>query len=167
MTLTNHKTFISEETTMAIRKKTRLDTAAGAVERMASLQTKIEPPITLNDRELTYFDAIVKDREASAWSAQHLIFAANQAKTMVQIDDANADIAERGMSITSEKGWNAPNPMVSVKMQLTNSLLAQMKALGMSASQKGLSTPEQKKRNEADVHAREVLEKAKDESLLA
>lgn len=145
---------------MAKPKKTSIQ---GQVDQLNWLQKIIESPITLTDRERFYFDSIVQDREAQSWSIQHLIFAANLAKTLVQLDEANADIAIKGMQTLTDKGWPAPNPMVGVKTQLTNSVINQMKALGMTASQKGLSTPEQKTRNKSDAQVRASLSEIDDD----
>jgi P27 family predicted phage terminase small subunit len=77
-----------------------------------------------------------------------------------QIDEANTDIAERGLMTKSDKGTPVVNPAVTAKASLMSTVLQLNKALGLSASQMGVSGKDQDSRNKADRDARNILEKA-------
>ena len=65
--------------------------------------------------------------------------------------------------VLSEKGWPVTNPAITAKQSLMSTVLQLNKALGLSASQRGVAGNKQTARNKAEQQAREVIEKVTDD----
>lgn len=152
---------------MATKKRQAKNTIAGQVDTMRLVTTKLVPHTKLDDDELIYFNRIVKCRETASWNDLHLDFAANLAIAMVQHDEANLDIAQRGLMVRNERGTMVMNPAIAAKSSISATILQLSKALGLTASQNGLASPDQAKRNQADAQARDSIEKIAKDGLLA
>jgi P27 family predicted phage terminase small subunit len=148
---------------MAQRKRTVKSSIAGQIETTKKLMQKIEPAYPLNDEQTNYFTRIVRSREIESWDDNHILLATNLAVTYVQVDIANDDIASRGLMTKSDRGTPVVNPAVTAKSNLMASVLQLNKALGLSASQKGISGQEQTSRNKAERQARDVIEAVTDD----
>ncbi len=152
---------------MAKRERTLKNSPAGQVETFKTLKDVVEPPIPLEGAELDYFRGIVTAREADTWADNDKLIAANLSKTYAAIDNLWSDIKERGYMVKNERGTPVANPAVAALNQMTSTMQALNRTLGLSASQRGLSGAKQASRNSAEKQAREVLEAAADDSLLA
>ena len=152
---------------MATRKRTMKNTVSGQVEAMAMVSAKIESPIKLDPDESIYFDMVVKSRETASWNPIHLLMASNLAITFAQLDEANSSLASDGLMVRNDRGTKVVNPACAAKSALSATVLQLSKALGLSASQLGVSGKAQQSRNEADAHARGIINKVSEESLLA
>jgi hypothetical protein len=148
-------------------KKTSPLTVTSQVERFKSLRQELESPIALDDGEMKYFKMLIEGREACSWTQHDLLIAANLAITLVQLDDANVEIAKSGFMVKNLKGTPVPSPAIAAKLSLTTTILSMNRHLGLSASQRGLSDGEQRVRNEADKAARKVISRVKGDDLLA
>lgn len=148
---------------MAQRKRTQKNSIAGQIATTQTLMKKIEPAYCLDELQTNYFDRVVRSREAESWDENHILLATNLAVTYAQVDDANKDIKERGLMTKSDRGTPVVNPAVTAKSNLMASVLQLNKALGLSASQIGISGKDQDARNKADRTVRQVLEKVTDD----
>ena len=151
---------------MAQRKRTQKNTVAGQVETMQALLAKIEPAYELDNLQLDYFYRVVKSRETSTWDDNHVLLATNLAVTYAQLDHANAEIKSRGLMVKNDRGTPVVNPVVTAKASLMSSVLQLNKALGLSASQMGVSGKDQDARNKADREARGIIEKIAEDDLI-
>ena len=151
---------------MAQRKRTQKNTVAGQVETMQALLAKIEPAYLLDKLQLDYFRRVVKSRETSTWDDNHILLATNLAVTYAQLDHANAEIQSRGLMVKNDRGTPVVNPVVTAKASLMSSVLQLNKALGLSASQMGVSGKDQDARNKADREARGIIEKIAEDDLI-
>lgn len=152
---------------MATRKRTMKNTIAGQLETFEMISAKIEPVYKLDGDELRYFNYVVTSRETSTWNDNHRMLATNLAVTYAQLDEANMEIAEKGLMVKNDRGTPVCNPAITAKSSLSATVLQLNKSLGLSASQMGMSGKPQQARNEADANARAILSKASEDSLLA
>jgi hypothetical protein len=129
------------------------NTVAGAVEQFESITLQIEPSFELSDAEMAYFRRIVTSKEGATWCSNHAAIATQLAQTMAQIDLANQSISKDGLILESGK----TNPSLAAKVSLTNIVVASNRLLGLSSSQKGLSTPDQRRRNQNENMLRTQL----------
>jgi hypothetical protein len=152
---------------MAKAERSKRDSVAAQIEVFRSAGVKIDPPVPLNDREQSYFDGILTDREHSSWSPNHVVIAANLAKTYAAIDQLWIDLNDRGFTLINEKGTPVANPSVSALSQMTSAMQALNRTLGLSASQRGLAGSKQAARNQTAREADELNAKVAAEVLLA
>ena len=132
-----------------------------------SKQTKLpEPPVALREDEMPYYYAIVADRELETWTTNHLIMAANLARTLTAMDSLWSDILAEGFTIENFRGTPIANPKCSALTSLTSAMQSLQRTLGLSASQKAVSNAEQGPRNEADRKSREAAERVEQHDLL-
>ena len=148
---------------MAQRKRTQKNTIEGQIATTKSIMQKVSPAYTLDALQTNYFERVVRSREVESWDENHILLATNLAVTYVQVDIANDDIASRGLMTKSDRGTPVVNPAVTAKSNLMASVLQLNKALGLSASQKGISGQEQTSRNKAERQARDVIEAVTDD----
>jgi P27 family predicted phage terminase small subunit len=148
---------------MAQRKRVQKNTIAGQIETTKKVMAKIEPAYPLDTLQKNYFDRVVRSRETESWDENHILLATNLAVTYAQLDEANEDIKERGLMTKSDRGTPVVNPAITAKSNLMSSVLQLNKALGLSASQIGISNKEQDSRNKADREARKVIESVSDD----
>lgn len=151
---------------MAQRKRIQKNTIAGQIETTKALLDVIKPTYDLTDRQQNYFDRIVKSRESSTWDENHIVLATNLAVNYSQLDEANCEIETKGLMVLSEKGWPVTNPAITAKQSLMSTVLQINKALGLSASQKGVSGKDQESRNKADRETRNILDKVASDDLI-
>ena len=152
---------------MALRKRVQKNTVAGQIETVKTILAKIVPAYPLDELQSVYFNSVVKSRETSTWDDNHILLATNLAVTYVQLDEANTEIKTKGLMVKNDRGTPVVNPAITAKSSLMSSVLQLNKALGLSASQMGVSGKEQESRNKADKQARELLEKvSQDDDLI-
>ena len=152
---------------MATRKRVMKNTVAGQVEMFAAILAKIEPVYPLDGDERKYFDYVVTSRETASWNDNHRLLATNLAVTYAQLDEANHEIASNGLMVNNLKGTPVVNPAITAKNALSSTILQLNRTLGLSASQQGMAGKPQEARNQADAHARTIIEKASTNRLLA
>ena len=126
-----------------------------------------EPSEILDEREMSYYIRVVKSREVTTWSDHDIAIATNLAMTQVQYLDAMAAIKRDGRTTINDRGTPVANPETAAMNQLSASVRAFTATLGLSASQRGMTNDSQRARSAADRQARTVIEKVKDDSLLA
>lgn len=151
---------------MAQRKRIQKNTIEGQIATTKKILEGVMPAYPLDELQSHYFDRVVKSRETESWDENHILLATNLAVTYAQVDLANADIAERGLMTKSDRGTPVVNPAITAKSSLMATVLQLNKALGLSASQLGVSGKDQESRNKADRAARSVLEKVSADDLI-
>jgi hypothetical protein len=148
-------------------KRLRVDSVESQVTAMLDARTKIEPTTELLPREAFHFDAIVNSRESASWSDNDRFLATELAKNYRRLEEMGADLDKVGFMMTNERGTKVANPIFSATCQLMSSIQAANRALGLSASQRGLSGSNQAKRNAADASAKETIKRVSENPLLA
>jgi len=154
---------------MAKQERTRKSAPQNKVKSYKSAQTVIEPWVELNDAERRIFDGYLGSREVETWSDADIEALTKLAKVAVEMDVCWADIQREGRTIFTEKGWPAANPQLSVYSQLSGIYTKQRTALGLTASQRGISGNKQAGRNQQDAKAKKTVKGSADKisSLLA
>ncbi len=152
---------------MAARKRVLKNSVAGALETFQSVNDVLVSPLNLSEREMVFFESITQSRELSTWSKVDLYNAATLAKVQRRIEEMNNQLDLEGCTLVNERGTQISNPAFSSLTQLMSQSAMLNRLLGISSSQRGLAAAPQKKRNEADAHARAIIEKASGEDLLA
>lgn len=147
---------------MAERKRNAKSSLQAQLNTMRSVSEILASPIPLSEREQTIFDDVVSARESESWSRADLLVASQLAKNMRRQEELGDELDRIGYTQVNEKGTTISNPIFSALMQIANSIQAQMRTLGLSASQRGLANAEQKSRNKADASARKLIENAQD-----
>jgi phage terminase small subunit len=79
---------------------------------------------------------------------------------MARLSEINALLDEEGLLIENEKGRSMQHPLLQASYTAAGVVQALTRTLGLSGPQKGLSGPQQSRRNAADQQARSVIEKA-------
>ena len=148
-------------------RRINTNTVAGQLKGMKAASASLEPTLPLTERERYFFDIITADRETESWSKHHLTIACQLAVNYAQLEIVNETLAREGLMTVSERGTPVQHPGLTSKASLSSSTLQFVKSLGLSASQKGLASSEQKKRNDADSKARDVIKKISNDDLLA
>ena len=149
------------------QERSKKSTVSNAVITAQMVTTKIEPPEPLNDRRRTHFDAVVKSREVSTWSPHDLRMAFNLAIALDRLDQLNDKLDVDGLMSESGKGTPIAHPLLPALMSAASQVRQLSATLGLTASQRGVAGSKQSSRNRAELEAREVIEKAASDDLLA
>lgn len=152
---------------MARQERSKKSTISNQVETFKSANDLPEPTEPLNERELTYFNRVVKSRELSTWSDNDLSIATSLALTYVQYFECVEDIKINGRTVITDKGAMSGNPVASQMSQLSAAIRSFSATLGLSAGQRSISGGKQDGRNKAEQAARGVIERVAADDLLA
>lgn len=152
---------------MAAANRARKSTIESSMETIKLLGTRIEPPVKLNDTERAHFDRTISSRELSTWSPHDLTIAVQLAKTLVRLEAISAQLENDGLMLENQKGTQIAHPLLNASMTMASTVQALTRTLGLGASQRALAGSDQKGRNQAEAKARAVIDKARDDSLLA
>jgi len=148
-------------------QRAALNSAAGMIGIAAAVQAPPpEPTMDLNERERRFFDDVIASREGSTWARHDITLACLLAKTMRHAEAVETQLSISGYVAEGRSGQRA-HPLIGAMLQCSQSVQALTRALGLSARQRGLATPAQESRNQADAAARDVIARARDEDLLA
>jgi phage terminase small subunit len=152
---------------MAQRKRVQTSTAAGALETFRHVAAKLQSPIQLDPDEQINFDRVISCRETASWDSNHLLLASHLAITYCQLDEANLSIAKDGLMVRNDRGTKVVNPAITAKSSLSATILQLNRVLGLTATSQGVAGAPQAKRNAADAKAREIIQRASEDDLLA
>lgn len=149
---------------MAARKTNPSDTPAEQQQKFDRLAVapKIKPVRKLSAAEMEIFESIVSSREQETWMPHDVRLATELAKMMHQLSVIMDRMATEDPTLESNRGTPVANPIYSITMQLSSSVQAMSRTLGLSASQRGANGELQKKRNIADTQVKEVIARAKE-----
>ena len=152
---------------MSKQERSKKSTVSNAVITAQMVTTKIDPPEPLNERRQIHFDAVVKSREVSTWSPHDIRMAANLAIALDRLDQVNRQLDAEGLMSESGKGTPIAHPLLPTLMAAASQVRQLSATLGLTASQRGVAGSKQSSRNRAELEAREVIEKAAADDLLA
>jgi P27 family predicted phage terminase small subunit len=152
---------------MSKQERSKKSTVSNQVLTAQMVSTKIDPPEPLSDRRRTHFDAIVKSRETSTWSPHDIRLAVNLAIALDRLDQVNLQLDAEGLMSESGKGTPIAHPLLPTLMSAASQVRQLSATLGLTASQRGVAGSKQSGRNAAEIKAREVIEKAAEDDLLA
>ena len=85
----------------------------------------------------------------------------------VRLEEVSAEVDEEGFTIRNDRGTMVANPKFAVMEQTIRSIQSLNRLLGLSAGGRGQNSTEQKQRNASETIAKNAIEDAQDESLLA
>jgi phage terminase small subunit len=131
----------------------------------ANASARLEPTSALDAVEREHFDGIVATRETATWSRHDRALATTLAKIMGHIDKIESAMRVEGYTQTGRSGERT-HPLVTALMQTTQAMQALTRTLGLSASQRALTSDRQRGRNEADATARDVINRVAVDDLL-
>ena len=142
-------------------KRTRSDSAAGAVRAMSSaVAGAIEPPahIHLRDGDLPFWESIVTARARHNWDTADLEIAANLARCKADIERLHVEIDGEGDIIDNQRGTPIVNPKHSLLETLSRRAVALSRMIHIHAEAKVGKAKEQGKGLAKEKEAREALE---------
>ena len=149
---------------MAERKRPMSNTIEGAADMLRNAKMQLLQPEPLTEAELVIFRHIVAARETASWTTYDLRLACSLARTERRYNEMSAIIDEQGYTTINDRGTRVANPIVTMMKDIRATANMVGRQLGLSATQRGLNTAEQGKRNAADGAARKVLARAKEEA---
>jgi len=152
---------------VARQERSKKSTVSNSIATFQSANEMPKAPVELSADEGKFFEMIVRSREVTTWSDWDLMLAANMAMVQVQYAEAMANIKRDGRTLINDRGTPITNPETGALNQLSSSLRAFTAQLGLAASQRGISGDKQASRNQAEVAARKVIQKAAADDLLA
>jgi P27 family predicted phage terminase small subunit len=144
-----------------------ISTAEGTHRAMQMASANLQPEMKLTARETELFNLIATSRETDTWSGNDRMIASQLAKTYRRIEELNRMLDEEGYTQVNERGTQIANPKFAALTQLQSQVQSATRTLGLSASQRALTSSKQKSRNDADSRAREVIKKVAGNALLA
>lgn len=144
--------------------KGKADTIEGAAERLRTLKDVAVSPIPLTKKEQAIFQDIMKSRDVDFWSPNDKRLAALLAKSYQRLAGLEEELMETPEYYEDDKGNFHPHPLVMSVQRVHAIIKGLVNSLGMSASTKGLTAPNQKKRNAAGVKTRELMEQLEGET---
>lgn len=144
---------------MARAKSNSIKSQAEKIER---LKTKIASPIKLKKREAVVFDEIVAGLPLELWDDYRLRLGAMLAKMTIQNEDLMAQLIKEGYRLENGRGTLVINPISTCLVQSTNTIQSMTKTLGLSASQRGVSTTDSKPLRDAEKIAKSAINNAND-----
>jgi phage terminase small subunit len=126
---------------------------------------RLEPTSALDEVDRAHFDGIVATRETATWSRHDRALATSLAKIMGHVEKIEAEMRVEGYTQSGRSGERT-HPLVTALMQTTNAMQSLTRTLGLSASQRALTSDRQRGRNEADATARDVINRVATDDLL-
>lgn len=150
-------------------KRTRSDTAAGAVEAMRGATATIDPPAHCHvpQSAMPYWRSITKARAADRWNDSDLETAAELARTKASIERLNGELCNEGDIVINERGTPIVNPKHSLLETLTRRMVALSRMLQVHAEATQGKARDQVKKNQAQASARKAIDNSFDESLVS
>lgn len=132
------------------KRRKRIDSAAAAVEVMASAHKTIMPPagVPLDADEVDFFSSIIAEAPKADWTDHQIDTAALLARAMAAlVREQDALKAEGSIVAKGANGDPAENPRVGITAKLTSGILAMRRSLQLNtAAQKGDTRDTQKRR---------------------
>lgn len=135
-------------------RRTRIDTAAGALEAAQAVGRAILPPahVPLTEADGPFWLSVIAARAAVEWTAQDLECAALLARTMRQLENEQRLLATEGAVLATDKGSLFANPRVAVVHGMHAQIKGWRQTLGIhSRGLQGEARDVQKRRAHAKV----------------
>jgi hypothetical protein len=131
-------------------RRTRIDSAAAAVQTAAASAKRIAPPsnVPLDKRDLPFFASVLAEFARSEWTAHQLELAAMLARTMADLNDEQIAMRAEGSILYTEKGTPVINPRkTAIQMHYSN-IHSARRSLSLHARAQGGETRDVGKRRE-------------------
>jgi hypothetical protein len=151
---------------MAARNRTKLTSSDGYKDLARGVMTPAVSPIPLTEHEQKIFKSIVDHREPATWSENDLRVAANLAICYRRIEEVNEGLDAEGYTTRNDRGTLVTNPLGTMLLQITSTVVQLNKLIGLGAAARGLTNQDQQKRNSAARATRKVLERASEGDLI-
>ena len=133
--------------------RSKKSTIAEQIKTAQAISREVFPVRELNAEENGYFTRLIQSREVETWSSHDLALATQLAVIMRQSDQADEEIQKHGFVLTDGR----KNPAVSAKHSCVSSIVQLTRLLGLSASQKGFGTQQQRQRSLTEQHMRHTF----------
>ncbi len=133
--------------------RSKKSTIAEQIKTAQAISRDVFPVRELNVEENGYFTRLVQSREVESWSSHDLALATQLAVIMRQSDQADEEIQKHGFVLTDGR----KNPAVGAKHSCVSSIVQLTRLLGLSASQKGFGTQQQRQRNLTEQRMRQTF----------
>jgi P27 family predicted phage terminase small subunit len=140
--------------------KDHKDGLAGALLSVQNASKVLRPTRKLSDSAMAHFVRVVDSRESETWSPNDLSLATMLADAYDRMDDLTNLLDQQGYVQINDKGTQISNPIFTALTQTVHQVQSMNKTLGLSAPQRGLNDREQRKRNEADMVAKDAIRAA-------
>jgi hypothetical protein len=142
-------------------RKRRSDSAEEQVAVMQAAVRVIMPPdhVQLEERDLPFWDSVLKEFARSEWSDHQLELAAMLARKMSDLEELQRDLRREGFTTKNAKGSPMANPLVQSIRMLDSSILATRRTLSLHARAQGGEARDLTKRRDAakDIEANNPL----------
>ncbi len=152
---------------MAAQKRTRKNSVEGQMASLRGAAARHTPPLQLNEAEMAFFVALTDAREHDTWTAADLFLACDTAQTQAQILELRQIVRDEGLVVSDDKGGRFVHNGVAAIKALQSAVVANLRTLGLSASQRALTGAAQAGRNQAQTKAKQVIARHSADSLLA
>lgn len=151
-----------------MKKRNKIDSAAGAVELFNSALVTIQPPehCQLHAGAEAFYNAIIESRDASMWNDVDLSRAVTLANYQVMIRDNTERLLAEGEVIQNDRGTPIMSPRFSVVNTLTRLEISLSKALQTDAASTQGESRAVAKRNKASAEVRAVVESLPHDGLI-
>ena len=147
-------------------RKTARTSVTGAVDRLQTAKIEIEPSTKLTSRELMFFKGIISSREVTQWLPVQIFNATVLAQTLVKLEKVMDEQRTAETLDYTDKGSRL-NPVFQASATLAGVVDRYMKLLGFTSGALKLNTSELRSRDVASYHAKSLIEKIKEDDLLA
>lgn len=141
---------------MAKQERSKKSTVSNKARAFQDVQRAVEPWHELDEDERRLFDALIHSREVSTWLPADIEAATALAQVGVEMQRCWQQLQEEGRTVVTDKGWASANPLIAVYAQLSGLYQKHRTALGLTASQRGVSGNKQAGRNleESDIRGK-------------
>jgi hypothetical protein len=155
-------------------RKQRSNSITAAVDAALAV---LEPPpecpkhLRLRERDIPFWDSILRARARSEWTPDQLVIAAQLARCQADIEE-NAELLDAEGSVIEKAGRNSTipfaNPRVQILEQMARRQIYLMRAMGMiMVAGNGAAKRTAQSKRSLEGQAAELKQELEDESLLA
>ena len=138
---------------MSKQERTKKSSPLNKIASNRAKSSDIKPWIELDELQQKVFEAVVASREVDTWSDLDRMTATMLAQVQTEWQEQFNLLQEEGAVVYSDKGYPDSNKRIQVVAQLFGQFTKQCTALGLTASQRGISGHKQAKRNAQDIQA--------------
>lgn len=149
-------------------KRTRSDSAAGAVKAAAAAVADVEAPahVQLREGDRPFWLAIVRARAADTWTAVDLAHAANLARCQADIERLSGELIAEGDVVTNARGTPVVNPKHTLLETLSRRAVALSRMLHVHAEATVGKSEDASPALKAEKKARAAVEALDDDDLI-
>lgn len=158
MSRASRNTAPSGDSPRTLRKKSQGNSLESASERFQT-RAPHKCPFPLTKQEQSIYEQILKSREFEFWSPNDIRLAGILAQNYRRLLDVDKELEDTGYTYDDADGVPHAHPLVAIQGKLTIQIKSLTNTLGMSASTRGLTSPNQKKRNAAGVKTQELMDR--------